>query len=91
MLKKVLMTGMTASEDKIEGKEKVLRYMKNGKNPVCAAMYYKDRENGVTPFEAIYWDDGVYTWSSDTLYHFEKYNYRIEQEFVDYVLKKKDA
>ena len=31
--------------------------------------------------------DGVYSWRSDMIYYYEKYNLELNQDFVDHVLK----
>lgn len=80
-------TAMKASTKEIKGKAAVLAYMKNGKNPWYSPMMYKDRETGKDAISAYYLGDDKYMWSSDTIYHFEKYNYPLPKEFVDYVLK----
>lgn len=87
MLKEIEPVQMKASKP-IDNKAIVLSYLKNGKHPSCAPMYYKDRETGKRAVPAVYLDDGTYTWSSDTTYHFEKYDYPLPQYFIDYVLEK---
>ena len=75
-----------AMKTEMQNKQKVLRYLKHGKHPIVAPMFYKDRETNKPAVEAYYLDDGVYTWSSDIIYHFEKYNYPLPDDFIEYVL-----
>jgi len=87
MLIEIVPVKMTPTEP-IPQKDAILKYMKNGKRPSCAPMMYKDRETGKPAIDAYYLDDGKYTWSSDTIYHFEKYNYPLPSDFISYVLEK---
>ncbi len=32
--------------------------------------------------------DGIYTWYATEIYHFEKYNLKLNDEFIEYVLNK---
>ena len=86
MLKELIPVKMERSLP-IKDKGVILKYLKNGEHPSCAPMMYKDRETGENAISAYYLDDGVYTWSSDTIYHFENYNYPLPSEFINYVLK----
>ena len=61
--------------------------MKKAEVVAVAPMFYKDRETGRSAIEAYYQKSGCYAWSSDTLYHFEHYNYPLPMEFIEYVLK----
>ena len=72
--------------DPIPEKEYILEYLRKGRHPSCAPMMYRDRETGEYAVEAYYLNDGKYTWSSDTIYHFDKYNYPLPEEFIQYVL-----
>lgn len=32
--------------------------------------------------------DGTYTWYADEIYHFEKYNLKLNDDFIEYILEK---
>ena len=36
----------------------------------------------------LLYSDGVYSWESDIIYYYEKYNLRLPRDFIDYVCKK---
>ena len=71
----------------MQQKSRILQFMKSAKVMAVAPMMYKDRETGKSAIEAFYQQSGDYCWSSDTLYHFEHYNYSLPQDFIEYVLK----
>lgn len=72
----------------IKEKSKVLEHMKNGR-PYCAsARSVKDRMTGeYTGMEDNWKTDGVYCWSEETMYHFDKYNLSLPNEFVEHAVK----
>ena len=71
----------------IAEKQRILDYLKSGK-PYCAsARSVNDRITGeLTGLEDNWKTDGVYCWSEDTIYHFEKYNAVISAGFVNCVI-----
>lgn len=68
-------------------KGQILFYLRCGAPLACAPMSYRDRETGQKMIEAYVLTDGAYFWTSDIIYHFEKYNYLLPDEFVAHVLK----
>lgn len=71
----------------IDFKDIVLRYLKNGKKGACAAGRAIDFISGeVIPGALCCYTDGKYGWRSDTIFYFEKYNLKLEDEFLSYVL-----
>lgn len=71
----------------IPGKEKLLRYLKSFKPDCAAGMILKDEITGeeVGPCVEGY-EDGVYYWDTREIYHFEKYNMELKNDFVEYVM-----
>ena len=71
----------------IEGKEKILSYLKNGKSDGvrCSGIY--DYVTAEPQFDTIHlFTDGEYYWDSEEIYHFEKYNITLNDQFVKKVL-----
>jgi hypothetical protein len=69
-------------------KEAILKYFKEHGSETaiitCASTDYISGEklsDSVTCF-----DDGEYCWTSEEVYHFEKYNLKINDDFIQYVL-----
>ena len=70
-------------ENPIEGKEQILKYLRNGKKGAYAPSKMIDVISGeVIPGELCCYSDGEYGWRSDTIYYFEKYNLKLEEEFI---------
>lgn len=78
---------------KTSRKDEIIEYLKN-KNEFydgvrCSTL--KDlvkQENTHLPTYAYF--DGVYFWTDEDTYHFEKYDMRLNDEFVNHVLKALD-
>ena len=79
----------TPIKNRVARKTEVLRYMKSA-SPMCAApASVIDRETQKnTGIELVMYSDGKYCWSSETLYHFDKYDHTLNQDFINYVLSK---
>ena len=76
------------SDTPIKGKEKVLKYLKNGKKGAIAVGKAIDViTNKPIPGEFCCYTDGTFGWRSDTIYYFENYNLRLEKNFISSVLK----
>lgn len=79
---------------KTSRKDEIIEYLKN-KNEFydgvrCSTL--KDlvkQENTHLPTYAYF--DGVYFWTDEDTYHFEKYDMRLNDEFVNHVLKALDS
>ena len=70
-------------------KEEILRHLKNGKEIAIAAGRARDIFTGKEiPGSLFAYSDGVFEWRSDEIYYFEKYNIKLEDEFIAHVLKK---
>ena len=77
------------SEKEPQDKDKILNYLKRGEVVAVAAERATDLITGKTiDGELFCYTDGKYTWRSDTIYYFEKYNIELPKKFVYYVLNK---
>lgn len=73
----------------IDGKEKILAYLK--RFPECAftSAPVKDAFTGNVVYDANNArTDGVFQWSESEIYHFEKYNLKLNNNFIEYVLNR---
>lgn len=71
----------------IEGKEKVLSYLRNGKTRGVRCSGIFDYVADDPKFDTIHlFTDGEYFWDSEEIYHFEKYNLSLNAKFVEKVL-----
>lgn len=76
-------------QEELAGKKKILEYLKSFEADCAAGMSLQDEitgeyvDSGVLGFE-----DGQYYWDTREIYHFEKYNMQLEDEFVKYVLNR---
>lgn len=75
----------------IENKAEILRYLKSFEDwaftsePVYDILTGKkvaDADNAKT--------DGIYTWYQSEIYHFENYNIRLNNDFIQYVTSNKN-
>ena len=73
----------------IPGKQKIVNYLKSfEKNayttqPVIDVLT-GDNLNFINDMRS----DGVYSWSDSEIYHFEEYNIKLDDSFIQYVLSK---
>lgn len=75
------------SKEPIENKAKILEYLKKGKVTAAATGTAKDIITGKTIDEPFcMFTDGVYAWRSDTIYYVDKYNLKLEDEFIKHAL-----
>lgn len=75
------------SESPIDGKAKVLRYMKAAKVIAVAGGSAKDFLTGEIIRQPLTCQsDGLYTWRSDIVYFFEKYNMELPKAFIQKAL-----
>ena len=72
----------------IAEKQAVLDYMNNGQKYCASARMVRDRVTGeLTGIEDNWKTDGVFCWSSDTIYHFQRYNAPLLDGFIEHVVK----
>lgn len=77
------------SEKTIEKKDDVLKYLKNGEDDGVRCSGIFDYVSGEPTFQTIHlFTDGKYCWDSEEIYHFEKYNLRLNDDFIEYVLSR---
>ena len=76
------------SQNPIAEKGRVLNYMKNGNKGSAAAGVAMDIIKNI-PIEAEFccYNDGIYGWRSDTIYYFENYNLKLDEDFLKHVLR----
>ena len=75
------------SDNAIDGKSKVLAYLKSKKDVGIALRYVREQITGEsTGIELACFVDGNFAWTTDTIYHFEKYNLKLSEEFLKSVL-----
>lgn len=73
----------------IEHKEKVYNYMKKARVVAAAPAILRDYVNGERiDEELLVHTDDVYEWTSDIAYYFNKYNYKLPDDFIQHVLRK---
>ena len=77
---------------KAERKEEILQYLKNEKffaGTRCSTLKdFVKNENTHLPTYA--YSDGEYFWDDEETYHFENYDMRLNDEFINRVLKEID-
>ena len=74
----------------IKDKDAVLRYMKSAFVLAVAPGIMQDVLTGEKiPGEWLVYGDGIYSWESETIYYFDKYNMTLPDEFIEHVLKEK--
>lgn len=77
------------SENSIDGKDKILQYLKSFEPDCAAGMTLVDEITGAdTGISVNGYEDGRYYWDTRHIYHFEKYNLKLNDDFVEYVLSK---
>lgn len=77
-------------EKPIKEKEIILAYLKKWDTGIRALKYLRDEITGeFTNEDFAYYCDGKYDWCTDVIYHFEKYNIKLEDDFIKYVLSLK--
>jgi hypothetical protein len=80
--------GQTTSKPIME-KEKILAYMKSGALSAFTSEPVHDRLTGEEVKEADNQrTDGEFIWYESWIYHFEKYNLKLNDDFIEYVLNR---
>lgn len=73
----------------VYGKGRILEYLKGFPADCAAAMSLRDEITGQTMDAGVsgYEDtDGGWYWDDRMIYHFEKYNMKLSEDFLNYVL-----
>lgn len=75
-----------------ESKKLILNYL-NSFKPICASgMWLKDEIDGsIINIQVLGYSDGEYLWDTREIYHFEKYDMKLNDDFIKYVLSRKDC
>ena len=77
------------SETAPEFKETVIEYLKSFKPSSIAPTIAYDLISGEKLNITLYCShDDLYYWRSDVIYYFEKYNLKLSDDFINYVLNK---
>lgn len=75
------------SDTGIEYKGKIIDYMKNGRDygVRCSSIY--DYIEDCSKLKTIKrYTDGIYIWNDEEIYHFEKYNIALNEDFINHVI-----
>lgn len=77
------------SDAPIPEKERILRYLKSFPNygTRCSTLYDYVEDVLYSPTVFSHYD-GTYYWDDEEVYHFEKYNMKLEENFIQWVLQK---
>ena len=71
----------------IPQKDIIIAYLRNGAVEAAAAGRAKDVLTGERiPGEWVTLTDGIYEWDTSLIYHFDKYNIRLPDEFIRHIL-----
>lgn len=77
------------SNKEIPEKHKVLEYLKSfGKTAYTTARVVDLFTGEEQTFIDDARSDGVYTWYDSEIYHFEKYNLKLNDDFIEHVLNR---
>lgn len=70
-------------KEPIDNKEKILDYLKTGKdNGIrCSVVYDYVKDESMSETIKLF-TDGEFNWDSEEIYHFEKYNLRLNEDFI---------
>lgn len=75
-------------ESEYEGQSKVIDYLKSGKVSMVGMGRSYDVVTGEEfEHEKLYMNDGVYRWNSALIYYVEKYNLKLPDKFIRYVIE----
>lgn len=75
------------SENPIDEKEKVLEYLKKFPEVAFTSEPVRDKYSNKIVYDADNArTDGKYTWYESEIYHFEKYNLKLNDDFIQHVL-----
>ena len=78
-----------ALEKPYEEKDKIIMYLKNSNVIAYAAGIAKDVFSGKSIQGSLaYMSDGIFEWRSDIIYYADKYNLKLDDSFIEYVLNK---
>lgn len=71
-----------------ENSEIILKYLKQFEPVVAVTRPVTDYISGEKQKESVFgYTDGVYWWTNEEVYHFEKYGLKLNDSFIHHVLK----
>ena len=71
----------------VDDKDKILEYLKAFEPDCAAGMSLVDEVTGEIIDTGVNgYEDGQYYWDTRHIYHFEKYNLKLDNDFIAYVL-----
>ncbi|MBP7188139.1 MAG: hypothetical protein KBA55_15570 [Ruminococcus sp.] len=74
---------------KTEHKDKLLTYMKQFDEEVAITKASEDYINGERQSNSVLcYTDRIYWWTNEQIYHFEKYDMKLNDDFISHVLAK---
>lgn len=77
------------SNEPIPEKSAILEYLNRGIVFAASPAILKDAVSGdIINANLVAMNDGTYTWRSDLIYYFDKYNFALPKEFIKHVLEK---
>lgn len=77
------------SDTESPNKDKILRYLRNGKVIAAAAGVARDIFTGERiDGEFLLFSDDKYEWSTEIVHYYDKYNLALPQDFIDNVMSK---
>lgn len=75
------------SKTPISEKERILQFLKTGTyNGVRCSSIYDYVKNEPTFKDINLYTDGIYEWDDEEIYHFEHYNIKLDDDFIEHVL-----
>ena len=77
------------SKNGIPEKNKILQYLKSFEPDCASGMTLTDEVTGNdTDLSVNGFEDGTYFWDTRHIYHFEKYNLKLNNDFIKHVLSR---
>ncbi len=78
------------SSQSADFKTEIISYMRKFEPCAYTSSSVYDKLTDEKVFEADNaHSDGIYTWYEDEIYHFEKYNIKLNNDFIQHVLNQK--
>ncbi len=69
-------------------KETLLLFLKKGKVTSIGGIIIDFNDGKWTGIESFDYESGEFYWDSSDIYHFEKYDIKLSDEFIQYVLNR---
>lgn len=78
----------TSEREPAPMKEILLKFLKNGKVTSIGGIVIDFNDGKWTGIESLDYESGEFYWDSSDIYHFEKYDVKLNDDFVQYVLNR---